>query len=131
MKPQHPRLPSNKKFGFFFTLIFFISAIYSFIHGGLFFAFIFILISAVFLLLTIFFVDQLTILNRGWFTLGIYLGKMTNPIVLSILYFFLITPISMLSKAFHRDALRLRIKNKNSYWVVRSECSPINFKYQF
>ena len=131
MHPRDPTLPSNKKFGFFFALIFLIAAIYLFTYGSLFIAFIVISISAVFLVFTIFFEDQLGILNRAWFMLGIYLGKLTNPIVLSILYFLIITPISMLSKAFHRDVLKLRLKNKNSYWVIRSDCSPINFKHQF
>jgi len=131
MHPRNPSLPSNKKFGFFFTLIFLIVAIYLFTYGSSFTSFIVISVSAVFLIFTIFFEDQLGILNRAWFMLGIYLGKLTNPIVLSILYFLLITPISMLSKVFHRDVLKLRLKNKNSYWVIRSECSLINFNHQF
>ncbi len=54
-----------------------------------------------------------------WMYLGELMGKVVSPIVLSLLFFGMITPVAILTRIFGRDELRLKIISVNSYWVVR------------
>lgn len=125
-------LPSNKKFGYFFTFIFLISSTYfyfkevSFAFYSLGFASIF------FFIITIFKSEILSPLNKLWMSLGFILGIIVSPIVMGVIFFFIFTPIGILMRLFGRDELLLRLKNKNSYWIKRNEDIQSNsFKNQY
>jgi hypothetical protein len=72
-------------------------------------------------------------LNKAWFYLGRWLGKIINPIVMGIIFFGILTPVSILTRLFGRDELRLKCRAIKSYWIDRT--SPIakadSFKNQF
>ena len=59
-------------------------------------------------------------LNRAWFALGYFLGRIVNPVVQGAIFFLLITPIALLMRAAGRDALGLRRTDAASYWVERT-----------
>lgn len=126
-------LPSNKKFGFFFTAIFFISAIYFFYQGKeavyLFLGFI----GFIFFLITIIKDSLLLSLNKLWMRFGVILGMIVSPIVLAILFFIIFTPIAIGMRIFRRDELRLRSRNTESYWKLRDQVNlaATSFKQQF
>ena len=69
-------------------------------------------------------------LNKIWFKFGILLGKFVSPIVLGIIFFFVVTPIGILMKILGKDLLNLKNNNENSYWIKRSEIKS-NMKDQF
>jgi len=58
-----------------------------------------------------------------WFKFGILLGNLISPIIMGLVYFFVITPIAMLLKIFNKDVLNLKQNKKNTYWIdkIKSE----------
>ena len=117
-------MPSNKKFGYFFSCIFFFVSFY-FYYKSSFNIFVFIMpLSVCFLVTTLFFEDFLSPLNKFWYKLGIFLGKFTSPLFLGIIFFGLISPIAILRKAFGSDVLKLKKYRGNSYWVDRNPPGP-------
>jgi hypothetical protein len=72
-------------------------------------------------------------LNRAWFHLGRGMGKLISPIILGIIFFCVLTPISLLTRLFGRDVLRLRRHAANSYWINRtpSGLTSESFKNQY
>ena len=73
-------------------------------------------------------------LNWLWFQLGQLLGKIVSPIVLGAIFFLLLTPVSLVTRLFGRDELRLKRKaSQTSYWLDRAPPGPApeSFKNQF
>ena len=55
--------------------------------------------------------------NRLWLKFADILSRITNPIIMMILYFGIISPISLILKIFKRSTLDLKFdKNKKGYW---------------
>ena len=132
MKFSDSQLPSNRKFGFFFTLVFGLVAFYFYANTLTSWFYFMTFVSAVFLLVSILRADMLLPLNKLWMRFGFLLGAIVGPIVLGVIFFGIFTPIALLMRLFRRDELRLKLNNKISHWKWRS--SPIqsdSFKYQF
>lgn len=128
-----PPLPSNRKFGAFFTAVFLVLGVYAFWKDARLFATICILLTLLLCTVTAAAPTLLTPLNRLWFGFGLVLGKIVNPIVLGMIFFIVITPVAFVARAFGRDALRLRRWSIDSYWVSRVPPGPDpqTFKNQF
>ena len=132
MKFSEIELPSNRKFGFFFTFVFSAAAAYFFHAANITWAYVFVTAALIFLLITLIKSDVLLPLNKLWMRFGLLLGMIVSPIVLGIIFFGLFTPIAILMRLSGRDELRLRFSHKVSHWITRSE--PIkseSFKHQF
>ena len=132
MKFAEIELPSNRKFGFFFTFVFAVAAAYFYYSANVSWAYLFIAAASIFLLITLIRSDALLPLNKLWMRFGFLLGMIVSPIVLGIIFFGLFTPIAMLMRLGGRDELRLEFRQKASHWITRSE--PIkseSFKHQF
>lgn len=132
MKFSEVELPSNKKFGFFFTLVFALVAGYFYVSESWTLAYPFSAAVVIFFAVTIVKADILLPLNKLWMRFGLLLGMIVSPIVLGVIFFGLFTPIAFLMRISGRDELRLKSKNKASHWISRSE--PIqadSFKHQF
>ena len=79
-------------------------------------------ISIILFLLSFFFPKILIIPNRLWFRLGILLGAIIAPIVMALLYLFIITPTGIIMRLLGRDLLNQKInRSKKSYWIKRKE----------
>ena len=127
------QLPANKNFGLFFSGIFVLVAVYAHLKFRSEFA-VFALISSTLFAVAAFLTPQiLTPLNRLWFCLGLLLGKIVSPIVLVLLFFLLITPVSLVTRLFGRDELKIKQRTVESYWVDRSPPGPPSesFKKQY
>ena len=58
--------------------------------------------------------------NKIWIRFGEILGHYISPIVMFIIFFLILTPLSLIVRIFKRDLLNLNFsKKKNSYWVKR------------
>jgi hypothetical protein len=129
---QNIKLPSNQKFGYFFTLVFTIIAIYFYFKEINILFYTSGVISVFLFLITSFRANILKPLNKLWMKFGLILGKIINPIVMGIIYFFIFSPIGILMRLFGRDELGLRLKNKKTYWIKRNkELQTNSFKKQF
>ena len=126
-------LPSNRKFGLFFTAIFLIGAVYFFYQDEQKVGLVLGSISLIFFLATALKDSLLLPLNKLWMRFGVLLGMIVSPIVLAILFFIMFTPIAIGMRIFKRDELRLRSLNVESYWKIRDQVNlgVTSFKQQF
>jgi len=63
--------------------------------------------------------------NRAWIKLGSMLGAVATPIVMTALFFLVVTPVGFLVRLVGKDTLRLRGPRKvDSYWIVRDPAGP-------
>ena len=132
MKFSEVELPSNRKFGFFFTFVFAVAAAYFYHSADAIWAYLFIATALIFLLVTLVKSNALLPLNKLWTRFGLLLGMIVSPILLGIIFFGLFTPIALLMRLSGRDELRLKFNQKISHWILRDQ--PIksgSFKYQF
>ena len=132
MNLTNVKLPSNKKFGFFFSLLFFIGCIYFYYVGIHLIFYIFGTLSITLFVITLIKSDLLLPLNKLWMRFGLLLGIIVSPIVLGIIFFGLFTPIAILMRLSGRDELRLKFSPKVSHWITRSKLiKSQSFKQQF
>ena len=61
----------------------------------------------------------LDVLNDLWIKFGELLGKIVAPIVMSIVFFLIVTPIGLILKIVKKDLLKLKFNNDKSYWVEK------------
>jgi len=125
-------LPSNQKFGFFFTFILASAAAYFFNSAKETWAYELAGAALIFLVVTVVKSDVLLPLNKIWMRFGLLLGKVVSPIILGMIFFGLFTPIATLMRLNGRDVLRLRFSQKKTHWLSRGEkVKPESFKRQF
>ena len=132
MKFSETELPSNQKFGFFFTFVFSIAAAYFYYAANIGWAYVFVAAASILLLITLIKADALLPLNKLWMRFGLLIGMIVSPIVLGIIFFILFTPTALFMRLSGRDELRLKFIQKASHWISRNE--PIkaeSFKDQF
>jgi len=79
-----------------------------------------IIVSLVFLTVTIIKPNLFTFLNKLWIKFGILLGKIISPIVMSLVFFFVVTPIGIFVKILKKDVMGLKI-GESSYWITRED----------
>ena len=118
MKNNKIKIGSNKSFGIVFFTVFLIIAIWPLLNGYE-IRYWSLIISIVFLLLGILNSKILTPLNKIWFKIGILLGNVISPIVMSIIFFLVVTPTSFIMKILGNDLLNLKKNTKSSYWIKK------------
>ena len=117
------KIGSNRSFGIVFSIFFLLVNTYFYYKDGSFSLTIF-LISFVFLILWLINSKILTPLNFLWFKFGILLSKIISPIIMSFIFFIVVTPLAILAKIFKKDFLNLdKTKNlkKKSYWIDKEK----------
>jgi len=112
-------MSSNKSFGIVFFLFFLIISIYPFFDNGQIKLWS-LFISFIFLILGLLNSNLLTPLNKIWYKFGILLGNIISPLVMSLIFFLIVTPIALIIKIFKKDILNLKKNNSKSYWIEKS-----------
>ena len=79
-----------------------------------------VLFSLVFLIITIIRPNLLTFLNKLWIKFGILLGRIISPIVMGLVFFFVVTPIGILVRILKKDVMGLK-RGASSYWINRED----------
>jgi len=118
VKNSKIKISSNKSFGIVFFTVFLIIAIWPLLNGND-IRYWSLIISIVFLILGILNSKILTPLNKTWFKIGILLGNVISPIIMSIIFFLVVTPTSFIMKILGKDLLNLKKNTKNSYWITK------------
>ena len=125
-------LPSDRKFGWFFTAIFLIGAGYFYHISSDTWLYMFAATGVAFFVVTVVRAEVLSPLNRLWMKFGLLLGMIVSPIVMGIIFFGIFTPIGLLMRLFGRDELRLTFNQRSSHWISRNEALRSDFfKDQF
>ena len=123
MNNKEIKIGSNKSFGIVFFVFFLILALYFFyktshINYGL------LITSLIFFVLGLLNSKILSPLNYIWFKFGLILSLIISPIVMSVVFFFVVTPIAIIAKIFGKDFLKLKKKEnekKKSYWITKEK----------
>ena len=114
------KIGSNRSFGIVFFIVFLLISIYPLINQGELRIWS-LLISLLFLILGIINSKVLSPLNKVWFKFGIFLGKIISPIIMGIIFFFVVTPIAFLMKILKKDLLNLKYNKNSSYWIEKTD----------
>jgi len=118
----------NITFGILFFILFLIIGLYPLKSGGTTRIWSLVLSSA-FLIITIIRPNLLTFLNRLWIQFGILLGKIISPLVMGLVFFFVVTPIGILIRMLKKDVMGLK-RGAPSYWINREDKAQ-SMKKQF
>ena len=120
----------NRNFGILISIffsLFFIKDYYQTSNTNLYFLFS----ACLSLLIAIIKPRWLYTLSFLWFNLGVILSRIVSPIILIILFYFLITPISLILKIFRIESRKKNfLIKKKSFWIDRIE-QPKNMNRQF
>jgi hypothetical protein len=116
------KIPSNRNFGIVFCFFFLILALYPFVFNQSQVNKTFAIISAFFLLLGIFNSKILTPFNKLWMKFGLLLNKITSPIIMLIVYIFVLTPTGLLKRIFTKNYFHINYEREtNSYWLNKDK----------
>ena len=111
----------NRSFGLLFFFVFTALALWPLTNKGE-INFYLISIALIFLVLGLLNSKLLSPLNKAWIKLGEILGRVIAPIVMAIVYFLILTPISLFVRLFGKDLIGMKFNNDiKSYWVKRKK----------
>ena len=110
-------MPSDRKFGWTFTVIFvLVGAFYSPVLVG---------IGAILALVTLTRAHWLAPLKRAWMKLGELLHHVVSPLIMGLIYFAVFTPTAIVMRLAGRDALdRAYDPAAPTYWKRRDPPGP-------
>ena len=112
---------SNKSFGILFFVVFLGLGLWPLTNDNSPNIYL-IIISIIFLILGLLNSKLLSPLNSFWIKFGELLGKMIAPVVMVIIYFLILTPISLIVRLFGKDLLGLKFsKQLKTYWIKRKK----------
>ena len=100
------KISSNRSFGIVFFIVFLFVALYPLTYSGEIRIWSTI-ISLIFLVLGLLNSRILTPLNKFWFKIGIFLGKIISPLLMGIIFFLVVTPTGLIMRLLGKDVLNL------------------------
>ena len=113
------KIGSNKSFGIVFFIVFLIISFYPLINQENIRVWS-LIISLIFLILGLLNSKILNPFNKLWFKFGMILGRIISPIIMSIIFFLVVTPIGLIMKLLKKDLLNLKFNKTNTYWIEKS-----------
>tara|TARA_E500000178_G_C16817846_1_gene660052 strand:+ start:311 stop:709 length:399 start_codon:yes stop_codon:yes gene_type:complete len=116
MKKENIKISSNRSFGIVFFIFFLIVSLYP-LSNDKNINIVALTISIFFLVLGLLNSKILFPLNKIWFKFGIILGNLISPLIMSVIFFVIITPIGLLMRMFGKDVLNLKYNDNKSYWI--------------
>ena len=123
-RSQEVKTSSNRAFGWVFTIVFLIIALWPLVFGGA-LRWWSLIVSGLVAVVTMAAPALLTIPNRLWLRFGLLLHSIVSPVVLAIMFYGVVTPMGVLMRAFGKDSLRLRRRGAaQSYWIKRDPPGP-------
>ena len=129
MKNSNIKIGTNKSFGIVFFLFFLIVSLFPLFKNENIRVWS-LIIAIIFLILGLLNSTILSPLNKVWFKFGIALGNFVSPIVMGLVFFIVVTPISIIMRVLKKDLLNLEKGNKKTYWIERSKIES-KMKNQF
>ena len=129
MNTKDIKISSNKSFGIVFAVVFSLIALWPLIKGNEIRLWS-LIIAIIFLMLGLLNSKILTPLNKLWFKLGILLGNFIAPIIMGIIFFFVVTPTGIIMKLLRKDLIKLKKNNDDSYWIEKKDIKS-SMKNQF
>jgi len=128
-----PKELANRTFGLIFAGIFLLIALFPLL-GSADIRVWPLAISGLFALLALVMPVTLTPLNRLWARFGMLMHKITNPLLMGLVFFVAVLPTGIIMRILGKDPMRRKAKpNLDSYWITREqqEISAESFDHQF
>ena len=69
-------------------------------------------------------------LERAWMGMALAISKITTPVVMSVIYFIVLTPVGLLRRVVGGGSLR-RDPSEPSHWIERGGSEPGDLQRQF
>jgi hypothetical protein len=127
-------MTTDKNFGFFVFILAILLACYCWFVGE-YFVSIFSFSLAICSLILAFHLPQVfKVPNILWDKIGFILGLITSPIIMGLIFYVVISPVSILTRLFGRDVLLIKRDVRiDSYWVLKENKidDQIDFKRQY
>tara|TARA_Y100001935_G_C17250900_1_gene480920 strand:+ start:391 stop:780 length:390 start_codon:yes stop_codon:yes gene_type:complete len=120
MNSEKIKIPSNKNFGLVFFIFFLIISFYPLLNNENLRLWS-LVISLIFLILGLLNSKILTPFNKLWMNFGLLLGKFISPVIMSIIFFLVVTPIGVIMKFLKKDLLNLKFNSDKSYWIKKED----------
>ena len=115
------KISSNRNFGLLFFVVFLIVALWPLKHEEDIRLWS-LALSIIFFILGILNSKLLTPLNKLWFKFGILLGTIVSPLIMGLVYFFVVTPIGLFMRFLGKDLLKKnKVKKLSTYWIKRDK----------
>lgn len=115
---------SDRGFGLVFAIFFAIVGSINLWAGRAWWPYLFAA-AGVMLVLAYLFPRLLTPFNRAWMKFGLILFAVISPVVLSVIFYLVITPIALTMRALGKDPLRLKKDAvARTYWISRTPPGP-------
>ena len=112
---------SNRSFGLLIFIVFLILGLWPLKNSQSFNLF-FITVAIIFLFLGLINSKLLSPLKKIWIKFGEILGSIIAPIIMALVYFIFLTPISLIVRLFGKDLLGIKLnKSIDSYWIKRKK----------
>ena len=112
---------SNRSFGLLFFIVFIVVGLWPVIKGEAANIYL-ILISLFFLIFGLINSKILSPFNKAWIKFGEILGSVIAPIIMALVYFIILTPISLIVRMLGKDLLGLKfLKKQDTYWTKRKK----------
>ena len=112
---------SNRSFGLLFFIVFMVVGLWPTIKGETANIYL-ILISLFFLIFGLINSKILSPFNKAWIKFGEILGLIIAPIIMALVYFIILTPISLIVRMLGKDLLGLKfLKKQDTYWTKRKK----------
>jgi predicted membrane metal-binding protein len=130
-RDEAPKGSSDRGFGLVFAVVFAIVAAWPLMGGGgpRLWA---LAVAAGFAALAFAAPRALAPLNRLWTRFGLLLARITNPLVMGLMFFAVVTPMGLAMRALGKDPLRRRFEpGAASYWMERRPPGPAPMSRQF
>ena len=119
---------NNRSFGILFCIVFLLIAIWPLISSNP-IRYWAIVLSIIFLILGVVNSKLLSPLKDYWIKLGEILGKVIAPLVMSLVFFIILTPIGLILRIFGKDLLKLKKNKKSSYWLSRGDLKSMDRQF--
>ena len=114
------KITTNRNFGLVFFVVFLLIGIWPILHQDPLRVWS-LIISLIFLVLGLLNSRLLSPINFAWIKFGNLLGKIVAPIVMGVVYFFVVTPTGLLMRLAGKDLLRTKNSMSNTYWIIRKK----------
>ena len=112
---------SNRSFGLLFFIIFLGFALWPLTKSESLNIYL-LFISLIFLIFGTINSKLLSPLNKTWIKFGEILGTLIAPIIMGLVYFVVLTPISLIVRIFGKDLIGLKFsKKQDTYWIKRKK----------
>ena len=124
MTRQEVRTSSDRAFGLTFGGVFLALPLILWWRRGALTAWPFA-VAAVFLLVAMLRPAMLGPLNRLWMRFGLLLARITNPVVMALVFFAAVTPVALTMRLLGKRPLLLGFdRTAKSYWIERRPPGP-------